>query len=261
MKKLLLPIIAICLIFNSVDAQDDRPVRIAFAIQPASSWFVPEGDILENDASRFAFSYGIITDFTIAGNANYGFSTGILINSQGGTLTNSMYHDGTTTMFNKGDSTTTLLNEFAESTETYKLQYLDIPLTLKLRTNEIGNFTYYGQFGLDLSFNIKARQDIDYKFPSEPEISEEDLNISDDISLFRTALQVGGGVEFNISGDTYLVGGIVWNNGLTNIFNDKNSIKATADGDPEFTDNDSLREGDKIKATSNYLGLTLGVFF
>ncbi|NND94011.1 MAG: PorT family protein [Flavobacteriales bacterium] len=261
MKKLFLPIIAICLIFNNIDAQDDRPIRIAFAIQPATSWLVPEGDILEKDANRLAFSYGIITDFTIAGNPNYAFSTGVLINSQGGTITNPMYHDGETTMFNKGDSTTTLIDEFAESTEKYRLQYLDIPLTLKLKTNEIGYFTYYGQFGLDLSFNIKARQDIDYKFPSEPEINKEDINISEDISFFRTALQVGAGVEYNISGDTYLVGGIVWNNGLNNVFSDKNFVKANDDGEPEFTGNNALREGEKMKVTSNYIGLTLGVFF
>ncbi|NNC83415.1 MAG: PorT family protein [Flavobacteriales bacterium] len=261
MKKIFLPIIAICLTISSLNAQDDRPVRIAFAIQPATSWLAPEGDILEKDANRLAFSYGIITDFTIAGNPNYAFSTGILINSQGGTIKNTRYHDGTTMVMPKGDTVSTLIDEFAESTEKYRLQYLDIPLTLKLKTNEIGYFTYYGQFGLDLSFNIKAREDIEYKFPSESEMSEEDLNISEDISFFRTALQVGAGVEYNISGDTYLVGGIVWNNGLNNIFSDQNYIMEDDDGSPAITGNNSLREGEKIKVTSNYLGLTLGVFF
>jgi len=251
MKNIFLTLIAICLLFSHVDAQDDRPVRIAFAIQPATSWLAPEGDILEKDANRIGFSYGIITDFTIAGNSNYAFSTGVLVNSQGGTLSNGMFHDGDTTQ----------TNSFAEATEKYRLQYLDIPLTLKLKTNEIGYFTYYGQFGLDLSFNIKARKDIDYKFPETGEVSMEDVNISEDIGLFRTALQVGAGVEYNISGDTYLVGGIVWNNGLNNVFSDQQYVKANSDDKPEFTENGALREGDKVKVISNYLGLTLAVFF
>jgi hypothetical protein len=261
MKKIFLPIIAIVLTISSLNAQDDRPVRLAFAIQPATSWLSPEGDIYEKEANRLAFSYGIITDFVIAGNPNYAFSTGILINSQGGSLKSDRFHDGTTTITPKGDSIPMLIDEFAEGVEKYRLQYLDIPLTLKLKTNEIGYFTYYGQFGLDLSFNIKARQDDEYKFPSQPEMTVEDVNISEKIGLFRTALQVGAGVEYNISGDTYIVGGIVWNNGLNNLFSDQYYVREDADGSPSITSNNALREGEKKKVTSNYLGLTIGVFF
>lgn len=250
MKKILLPIITILLISSALTAQDDRAVRIAFAIQPASSWIKPEGTILKKDASRIGFSYGIITDFVIAGNANYAFSTGILINSQGGSLTNSNYHDGDTTQ----------MTSFAEATEKYKLQYLDIPLTLKLKTNEIGYLTYYGQFGLDLSFRLKARQDTEYKFPEGAVQNIEDEDISADIFPIRTALQVGAGVEYNISGDTYIVGGIVWNNGLNNVFK-KDYIKANSDGTPAFSDNNELRSDNKIEAINNYFGLTLAVFF
>jgi hypothetical protein len=250
MKKILLPFIVTLVTINGLSAQANRPVRIAFAIQPASSWIAPEGNILEKDANSIGFSYGIITDFMLAGNPNYAFSTGILINSQGGTLTNSNYHDGDTLQ----------MGSFAESTEKYRLQYLDIPLTLKLKTNEIGYLTYYGQFGLDLSFNIKARANVDYKFPEGGAVEIEDEDVSDEIALFRTALQVGAGIEYNISGDTYIVGGIVWNNGLTNVFS-KDYVRVNADGSPSFTENNELREGNKVDAFNNYLGLTLAVFF
>ncbi len=261
MKKILLVALAMVLTINCLQAQDDRPVRLAFAIQPASSWIVPKGDILENDGSRFGFSYGILTDFMIAGNANYAFSTGILINSQGGVLTNSRYHDGETTSPDPSDNPDVLIKEFAEATEKYSIKYLDIPLTLKLKTNEIGYLTYYGQFGLDLSFNLSARKDVDYKFP---DLAPESINSDDvnkEINAIRAALQVGAGVEYNISGETYLVGGIVWNNGLTNIFNRK-EIKADDDGTPRLiSDGTSLSEGEKFEAINNYLGLTIAVIF
>ena len=46
-----------------------------------------------------------------------------------------------------------------------KLKYLEIPLTLRLRTNEIGYITYWVQVGVGLGFNIKARatDEIDHK--------------------------------------------------------------------------------------------------
>jgi hypothetical protein len=156
-----------------------------------------------------------------------------------------------------------LIDAFAETAEEkYKIQYLDIPLTLKLKTNEIGYLTYYGQFGLDLSFNLKGTKDVDYKFDgiSAP-ISIEDQDINKDINAIRTALQVGAGAEYNISGDTYILAGIVWNNGLTNIFNNE-EVKADDDGTPRLiSDGSSLSFGEKFEAINNYIGLTIGVIF
>ena len=36
------------------------------------------------------------------------------------------------------------------------MQYINIPLGLKLKTNEIGYFTFYANLGLDAGINIKA---------------------------------------------------------------------------------------------------------
>jgi len=263
MKKILLVAITIVLTINCLQAQDDRPVRLAFAIQPAISWIAPKGDILTNEGNRFGFSYGILTDFRIAGNPNYAFSTGIFINSQGGTLTNNQFHDGKTLSPDLSDAPDALIDAFAETAEEkYKIQYLDIPLTLKLKTNEIGYLTYYGQFGLDLSFNLKATKDVDYKFDgiSAP-LTIEDQDVNKDINAIRTALQVGGGVEYNISGETYILAGIVWNNGLTNIFNHE-EVKADDDGTPRLiSDGTALSFGEKFEAVNNYIGLTLAVIF
>lgn len=261
MKKKLVLIACISLIVSGINAQSDSPVKFAFAIQPATSWIAPEGQILENESSRIGFSYGVIIDLVIAGNDNYNFSTGVLINSHGGTLNNPKYHDGTTTITDpNGGPDPILYPAFAFAKEEYRLQYLDVPLTLKLKTNEIGYMTYYGQFGLDMSFNIKARRDVEYNFPEEGVMNIEDEDVLDEIGLLRMALQVGAGVEYNISGNTSLLVGVVWNNGLTNTFN-KNYLLEDANGNPEFSDNNRLREGGKVKAVSNYLGLTVGVFF
>jgi hypothetical protein len=259
MKKILLSIFAISLIMNSLQAQDDRAVRLAFAVQPSVAWLSPKDNLIESDGSRIGFAYGILTDLMIAGNPNYAFATGIMVNGQGGTISNDFYHDGVTESIAGSDS---LIDAFASSTEKYKLQYIEVPLTLKLKTNEIGYLTYYGQFGLNLGFNISARQDIEYQFEGLEPSAEEDINIGGQINPIRAALQIGGGVEYNISGNTHILAGLVWNNGLTNVF-DQDFIKQDEDGSPTLSEdgNTKVSRGDKVSAVSNYFGLTVGVFF
>lgn len=184
----------------------------------------------------------------LADNNKYAFSTGILVDNFGGSVLDSHFHDGDT-----------LVSEFGNVSTTYKFQYLTFPLSLKLKTNEIGYLTYYGQFGLDLGFNLKARRDIEGTFAGSS-ITEEDIDVIDDIVPVRTALKVGAGAEYNISGTTYLMFGITWNNGLTNVL-DLNEFEEDGDGKPIFTENGQLQLSNKLKAVNNYLSLNLAVFF
>ena len=87
------------------------------------------------------------------------------------------------------------------------------------------------------------------------------MDVNKDVNAIRTALQVGAGAEYNISGDTYILAGIVWNNGLTNIFNNE-AVKANDDGTPRLiSDGSSLSFDEKFEAINNYIGLTIGVIF
>ena len=49
---------------------------------------------------------------------------------------------------------------------------------------------------------------------------------------------IGGGLEYTLSGETVLLAGIQFNNGFMDVF-----------------------DGDKLKANSNYLALTIGILF
>jgi hypothetical protein len=158
------------------------------------------------------------------------------------------------------------------------LKYLEIPLTLKLRTNEIGYITYWAQVGVGLGFNIKAKGDdeIDHKkidvSTNETSVWEDagarvvDLtgdnaikenDISKDINLFRTSLIVGGGIEYNLSGDASLVAGVVFNNGFNNVL--KGEGVKIDNGEPSIKD-DKPQTFD-LKAVSNVLSLQLGILF
>lgn len=200
-----------------------QPVRFGIKLAPNFGLIKPDTKELKSDGTRFGFTFGLMSDFMIGSTENYAFSTGLFLNNVGGKTT-----------YPFGDK-----NLHTES----KYQYIELPLTLKLKTNEIGYMTYYGQIGFGTAFNIRAKSDFD-TFNERGEIVRvTDEDIMDNTQLFKASLIVGAGLEFNFSGNTSAMIGVTYNNGFTNI-------------------NKDIKVGDKeLKAKQNYLELSLGVFF
>ena len=130
----------------------------------------------------------------------------------------------------------------------HNLQYVEIPLTIKLKTNEIGYITYYGKFGVGTAFLVKARAN---DVSEDPNITlvVEDRDIRDKINFFRASLIIGAGMEYSLGGNTSFVASIIYNNGFTNVFQ-KNLKSITIEG-----------ETHKVQAKSAYLALNVGVLF
>lgn len=199
---------------NTVNAQDGRSVRFGLLVAPHMAWLKSDTKTVKNDGSKIGFKFGLMSDFMIGANQNYAFSTGL-------------YYLVTTGVKTKSDITTTVGSTTTTTTVSSQLDlsYVQLPLTIKLKTNEIGYITYYGQIGADLGLRTSAKVD--------------DEDVSDYVNSFRAGLVVGAGLEYNFSGNTSAMAGITYNNGLTNLYSDK--------------------AGNKGKL--NYLELTLGVFF
>ena len=134
----------------------------------------------------------------------------------------------------------------------YKLEYIEIPLTLKMKTNEIGYFTYFGQFGLDLRLKhlVKGRHSntestIDSLGRISPVITTNanGIDVKSGINSLNLSLIIAVGLEYSLGGSTTALAGITFNNGFLNV------LDATASN------------GAKEKAISNTLGLTFGILF
>jgi hypothetical protein len=158
----------------------------------------------------------------------------------------------------------------------YKLKYAEIPLTLKLRTNEIGYITYWAQVGVGLGVNIKSKSDdiIDYKKlenGTNPDTlrwvdaallideSIEDEDIADDISIFRTSLIVAGGIEYNLSGDASIVAGVCFNNAFSNVL--KGEGVTDSNNEPGFNSLVNTPKAFDLKGISNFISLQVGILF
>ncbi|MCT4580216.1 MAG: PorT family protein [Flavobacteriales bacterium] len=94
----------------------------------------------------------------------------------------------------------------------YKINYVTIPIALKMKTKEIGYFTYYGTFGLNLGIKTKSTVNDEVVLnTSTNKTNIENLDISSETSFARTGLIIGGGAEYTISGNTALFFDVTYN--------------------------------------------------
>lgn len=172
--------------------------------------------------TNLGFSYGLIADFNFA--ERYSLSTGLTITSINGKSTeiNAMpYH--------------AVLSSIGavEYNLKYKLQYIEVPLAIKLRTAEMGELKWFGQFGLSNGFRIKSRQDA---FRGTTELADH-VNSASWTRFYRAGLLIGGGVEYALDSHTSIMTGLTLNNGLSNISTEPRTVK------------------------NHYVALNIGVFF
>ena len=192
--------------------------RLGLTATPTIGWIKPEEG--KTDGVGLGFSYGLIGDFNFA--PNYSFATALTITSINGKSTEANvtpYHSGSVPI--------------AYDLK-YKMQYIDLPLTIKLKTVKDEGRRWYGQFGLSNSFNISAKQDA----KNGNSVVADNLKITDYTKFYRAGLIIGGGGEFDISGNASILAGLTYNNGFTNITSDKSR-----------------------DVRSHYLALNFGVFF
>ena len=239
MNKVLALLAAACMACasNTLNAQDaitSEGVRFGIKLAPNLGFVVPESDGLGGNGSGFGYSFGLLTEFPIGSAGNYRFATGLFLNNITGKWKADLsYQDAINGPI-----------KIKELETDAKLQYVELPLTIKLMTNEIGYMRYYGQIGFGNAFNIRAKSDMVVAVYDQSGayvtdfVEDKNQDIQDQIAIYKASLIVGAGMEYNFSGNTSLLVGITYNNGFTNI----------------------LSEGD-AKAKAHYLELTTGVFF
>jgi hypothetical protein len=181
------------------------PQGLSFSVffEPQISWLTADVKTITRDAVRGGFNTGLIMDKYFAD--NYAFSTGISIWNTGGSL---LYQDSTMFDFNYEASTI-----MPNSVMTYKTQYINIPLSLKLNSNEIGYIRFFAHPGINTHINIKAVADV------MPEAMEEieNENISDAINPVSMSYFIGAGIEYSLGGNTALILGMYYQSGFWDI--------------------------------------------
>lgn len=220
MKKLLFT-----LLFASIASVGFSQIKLGLKVSPNFSWNrlttsadedSPFNDI-KADGIKIRFGATAFLDFEFAD--NYAINTGIGYTNKGSGV-------------KVGDESTP-----------YSLQYLEIPLAVKLFTNEIGtDMRMYFQVGIVNNINLSAKIDGEKTFKDEEK--DETLNYTKHVKFFDLAVLMGAGIEMQMGSSTAFLAGLSYNRGLLNV--DANYYDLETDG---FT----------IK--NDYLAIDLGLKF
>lgn len=221
-KKLFL--LSIILVIGFTANAQYKKFKFGLKAAPQISWIRTNVDGYSSDGAKLGFGWGFVTEMNFT--ENHSFATGFNVLFNGGKL---QYPDMS------GTNTGTM-------NRTYKLKAIEIPLTLKMRTNPIGDFQYFGQIGLGTSFQLDAKSEDQFTYNST--VITKEGNISN-IAFLRESLIIGLGAEYTLDAGTTFGAGLTFNNGFTDILTGKNKV----DG--------SLKE----KGYINFLELSVFVLF
>ncbi len=250
------------------DKGDSKSFRFGLKASPSLNWYRTDNPKMTKGGKALGFGWGLITEFKLSESAS--LSTGLHLDYDKGEVkfTNDTsyyigYYYSKDGKIVEGKTTKdTTMARYQLDSRKYFINYITLPAVIKMKTNEIGYLTYFGQFGFLLSFKTKARS-VDgvkeiYPSPSSTPITlgtkEAPLDINKDSQLVRFQLSIGGGAEYNISGNTSLVFGLNYNRGFTNVLNptfrSKSNYLVTKDGSPV-----------PQKAFADNIALTVGILF
>jgi opacity protein-like surface antigen len=195
----ILALLGICTAGKAQQRFSLERVRLGFKLDPTISVLKPQEAGANRTSSRLGLSYGLMVDFLLNEEGNYAFATGLQISMGGSTL---KYDAG------KGAA------RFRENPTEYnmKLQHIEIPATIKLKTTAYNGIAFWGQFGTYLGFPIRGRADVtslDQRYEKE--------NILRDLNKINAGMLLGAGIEYPLGERLTALVGLSYQNGLVDI--------------------------------------------
>lgn len=196
MKKILLSALVVFALSSTVRSQNsDKSFRLGFLLSPQVSWIGTDNKALESSGSYLGYNFGVMLDRFFA--KNYAFTTGLTINSTGGAIK----YPANAASFEPA------------FTRKYQLKYVEVPIALKLKSSDVNRLVFNGQFGLSNQVNVKA-------------VDGDGNNIDDQVRLFDIGYHFGGGIEYSLGGNTAVMFGLIFHNGLTDVTDESYGDKA-----------------------------------
>ena len=178
----------------------DKKIRFGFKVDPGSAWLSPKESYITKDGGNFYFSYGFLADFTLT--ENYIIATGLNITHAGGSL---VMPDGYGFKDQKGTGPATTSYQL-------NLQYVEIPFSLKLKTDNNNSIRYWGQFGTYLGINIGARMNA-----TVDNVKYEKLKVTGEVVPVNMGLDLGVGIDYPFGKSTYGSFGLGFHNGFIDV--------------------------------------------
>ncbi len=216
--RIVLPFISFCILMMlSVNASAQyRSFILGVKAAPHIGWLNTNQKDYNSEGAKLGFSWGVTSEIYFA--KNYALATGLTFIYQNGALS---YPDIV------GGNLISLQRD-------YRIRYIELPAVLKMKTNQMGDFKYFGQIGLGFGLRTSSKGRDEYKSGTST-IVDDFHDIDDQTNLFRTSMIIGAGVEYPFDNNTSVVAGINFNNGFTNALRKKNTVNFQEhQGKPNF---------------------------
>ena len=240
---------------------DTKPFRFGAYVAPTISWMRSTSKTddakkyqITNDGSKVGFTYGIMAEYYFAD--NYAIVSGLQMNMGGGKMT----IDRVAT-----DSVTNTIDKAAMQ---YNINYLEIPLAIKLRTDPVSNFRFFGQAGLTLGINVgkKAAYTVDYYDNSgnfKTVTKEKDKlttsgTIAASVAPILLSMQIGAGLEYPFTDKIAGYFGIFFNNGFVPDATYPNNFELYDASNNKIAVNNDFKDGN---VRFNNFAFRFGIFF
>ena len=255
----------ILLFIGNTIAQDNelKNFRFGLKVTPMINWMRPDIKGLEKNGSSIKFGYGLMLEFRL--NKVISFATGIGGDYDGGKLSfkdSASYYVFDDALITAKEAATKItandtlkLAHYLLKSREYTINYVNIPVTLKMKSGDIGGITYYGLFGGDIGIRTKAKANDEtssLKVPPGVSFDGKKVDITKDMGIIRINLNVSAGIEYNLSGSTSFVAGINYRRGFLSALKTESEylIKGST-GATKF----------KQSAPTDAIMLTVGILF
>jgi hypothetical protein len=179
-------------------------VEIGLKVSPSITYLRPDSPSstsFTSEKAKLSFGGGIFMDYFFG--ENYAFNTGLFLTGKGGTIS---YNDRASA---PAGGTTGVRVE-----QKITMQYLEIPLTVKLFTNEVAPDTrVYFQVGGSVAVPVQVRIDGD-KYYTDPYDSNNQTKAGKHVLDIDANIIGGAGVEYQLGQSTKLLAGVSYHHGL-----------------------------------------------
>lgn len=206
LKSGIIILLSVCSLISNAQ----QKLKFGVHADPVISWFSTDIDAVSNLGSRPGFNFGLTVNKYFG--KNYAFSTGINVISAGGKLVS----DSVTVFESKGSDKVLILTTVRpEDVINYNIQYVSIPLGLKLQTNQIGYITIFTDIGIDPKVVVGGKAAI-------PSLDITKLKANKELKFFNLSYHIIAGIEYGVGGNTAVVLGLGFDNNFFDITTDNN---------------------------------------
>ena len=229
--RTLLATSGLAVLFFSPNAAQSQGYHLGLQLAPNVSMAEPRELSHAAIQSEAHFGYGFVFDAMFT--EKYAIGTGVNVFYNGGITQHLAFQE----------------DENGLSIEAVQLvqqqQYVEIPLTFKMRTNEIGYTTYFGQFGAGFGLNVRSEgsqkttsfatldslgsvTEVVFSQSAFEAAESEQVSMADRTRLFRPSMIIGLGAERRLTGSTALVVALRYNVGLRSQYEDFGVLQSQA---------------------------------